>query len=104
MGRIFSTSRDDAYVSEILERSRNMEKLLRHHVQGISLDTDNLRNLAEAIPESEVFLPPEMEGCSNSNGTTHHDPFNDTEDLTIDEKFTVQPLGHNATRVLAIYS
>jgi len=81
-----------------------MEKLLRHHVQGISLDTENLRSLAEAIHETETPLPSEMEECLYSNETTNNDSFNDTEDVTIDENFTVKPLGHNATRSLVFFS
>lgn len=97
-----STAGDDAYLSEILERSKNMEKILRYHVEGISFDTETLKNLADAISESENLLLSERGACSNSRNVAHDDAFDTTEDLSMDEKFTVQPLGHNATRSLTL--
>lgn len=93
-----SASGEDTNVAEILERSKNMEKLLRYHVRGISLDTDSLRRMAGTVPKANPSNSSHEEQMPNMDTMTSQDPFSETEDLALDENITVQPLAHNATR------
>lgn len=77
-------SQDD---SDLRQRVRYMERLLRHYVGDISLDLENLRGLAEAVTK-EPSAQRERSGSQESDyvGTIE------------EESFTVQPLGNNTTR------
>jgi hypothetical protein len=92
------TSADDAMVADILERSKLMEKLLQHYVRGISLDAESLRSMAAALPNGDSANPSDIEEISYTEIQANEDSLNDTEDLTLDENFTVKPLAHNTTR------
>ena len=93
------TSADnDVMVADILERSKLMEKLLQHYVRGISLDAESLRSMAAALPNGDSANPSDMEDISYTEIKANEDSLNDTEDLTLDENFTVKPLAHNTTR------
>lgn len=89
-----SSSTSDALLREqrnriLRDRVRYMERILKHEIKGISLDTESLRVRAEAIPEegcrSERFVSPD-----GSSG----------EELAIeDEICTIDPVeGDTATR------
>ena len=67
-----------------------MERILKHEIKGISLDTESLRARAEAIPE-EVYHGEGSEGPMDSS----------SEELAIeDETCTIDPVeGDTAARV-----
>jgi hypothetical protein len=96
-----SPREDDIHVLELVERSQYMEKLLRHYVSGISLDTESLRRLSDSIPTDNLDAQFPSENTQAAEDQSNEEPFNDTEDLTLDENFTVKPLAHNTTRQLA---
>lgn len=77
-------SHDDA---DLRQRVRYMERLLRHYVGDISFDLENLQGLVKEV-ENESSIQRERSGSEESEyvGTIE------------EEKFTVQPLGNNATR------
>lgn len=75
-----------------------METLLRNYDPDISLETENLKTMAEALTTKENGGPSEMVETSPSV-TNNQDQTNDVEDLTLDEDFTVKPLPHNTTRM-----
>jgi hypothetical protein len=92
------TSADDVMVADILERSKLMEKVLQHYVRGISLDAESLRSMAAALPNGDSANPSDIEEISYAETQADEDSLNDTEELTLDENFTVKPLAHNTTR------
>lgn len=77
-------SQDD---SDLRQRVRYMERLLRHYVGDISLDLENLRGLADAVTKE----PSAQRERSGSQGS-------DYVGTIEEESFTVQPLGNNTTR------
>ncbi|KAH8169239.1 fungal specific transcription factor domain-containing protein [Sarocladium implicatum] len=77
---------------EANERIQHMEKLLRHYAGNISLETENLRNLAEAIDKDHP--------AAQNEGSRYHDSDIGAEE----EKFTVQPLGDNITHYSGEFS
>lgn len=72
------------------DRLRYMERILKHEVKSISLDTESLRVRAEAIPDEGY----RDEGSAGSNDSS-------CDELAIeDETFTIDPVeGDSATRV-----
>lgn len=63
-----------------------MERLLRHTMKGIALDTANLRSLAENIPEENSAEEPQWESSGE-------------EDLTLEEEVcTIDPVEDTTTR------
>ncbi|KAE8137784.1 fungal-specific transcription factor domain-containing protein [Aspergillus pseudotamarii] len=73
-----------ADIRELAERSRYMECILKHTVQGISLDTDNLSQMANALAsdqERHRELPVEhgdVDGLSIDDEACTIDPVEDT--------------------------
>lgn len=67
-----------------------MERILKHEIKGISLDTDSLRVRAEAIPE---------DGFRGEGSAAPKD--SSSEELAIeDETCTIDPVkGETATRM-----
>jgi hypothetical protein len=72
------------------DRARYMERILKHEIKSISLDTESLRVRAEAIPEEGY----RGQGSAGPNGSS-------CEELVIeDETCTIDPVeGDTATRV-----
>jgi len=65
-----------------------MEQILKHKIQGISLDAENLARIAKSIPTQPT--------SSNSD-------IEDTEDLAIEEEVpTIQPVEQTTTRLFYI--
>lgn len=73
--------------AEINKRVQHLEKLLRHYAGNISLEADDLRDLAEAI-DKERPAPHQERSVSQGSDQLGAD----------EERFTVQPLGNNITR------
>ncbi|KAB8264696.1 fungal-specific transcription factor domain-containing protein [Aspergillus pseudonomiae] len=73
-----------ADVRELAERSRYMERILRHTMHGISLDTDNLSQMANALastkehPRERPLEPEEEDGFSIDDEACTIDPVEDT--------------------------
>lgn len=63
-----------------------MEKLLRHYVGDVRFDLENLHRLVKAV-DTEPPTQRELSGSQSEYVGTIEE-----------EKFTVQPLGNNATR------
>jgi hypothetical protein len=73
--------------SELIERSRYMERILKRTIEGISFDTKSLGKLAEAL-----------DADYHDKGATSSDP-KDVEGLGIDdEACTMEPVGDTTTR------
>lgn len=63
-----------------------MEKLLRHYVGDVSFDLENLHRLVKTVDKESSTQRERSGSQSEYVGTIE------------EEKFTVQPLGNNATR------
>ena len=72
------------------DRARYMERILKHEIKGISLDTESLRVRAEAIPDEDY----RREGSPGATDSS-------CDELVIeDETCTIDPVeGDTATRV-----
>lgn len=76
--------------TDVDQRLRYMERLLRHYAGDISLETDDLRAAVETVSKE---ASPRAEGVERRRST-------DSDDLEAEaESFTVQPLENNATRM-----
>ncbi|RAQ76622.1 fungal specific transcription factor [Aspergillus flavus] len=73
-----------ADVRELAERSTYMERILRHTMQGISLDTDTLSQMANALasnqehPREPPLEPEEVDGLPIDDEACTIDPVEDT--------------------------
>lgn len=77
--------------SILRDRARYMERILKHEIRGISLDTESLRVRAEAIPD---------EGYRREGSAGATDSSCDDELVIEDETCTIDPVeGDTATRV-----
>ncbi|KAH7147200.1 fungal-specific transcription factor [Dactylonectria estremocensis] len=79
--------------SELIERSKHMERILQHTMEGISLDTKNLSNVADRL-----------EADHQSRNAASAGP-RDLEGLEIDdEACTMQPVGDTTTHFSGEFS
>ncbi|WZH44192.1 fungal-specific transcription factor [Fusarium acuminatum] len=76
-------------MGELLERSKHMERILRHTMVGISLDTKNLSDIADRLEAEHQSLNPASSGSRDLEGLEVN-----LEALEIDEEAcTMQPVG-----------
>lgn len=86
--RTASLNRDEGTEAE---RVRYMEKILAHHVPGISFDIESLRKVAEDLEKQHQG--------SDVDGPPTQVELEELEDLAIDdEDFTIKALPDNTTR------
>ncbi|KAH7141628.1 fungal-specific transcription factor [Dactylonectria macrodidyma] len=79
--------------SELIERSKHMERILQHTMEGISLDTKNLSNIADRLEADHQSRNPASAGPR------------DLEGLEIDdEACTMQPVGDTTTHFSGEFS
>ncbi|KAG5810823.1 hypothetical protein H9Q71_005227 [Fusarium xylarioides] len=75
--------------SQLIERSKHMERILRRTMPGISLDTENLSNIADRLEAEHQSLNPASDGPRDLEGLGDN-----LEALEIDdEACTMQPVG-----------
>jgi hypothetical protein len=83
-------------MGELLERSKHMERILRHTMVGISLDTKNLSDIADRLEAEHQSLNPASSGSRDLEGLEVN-----LEALEIDEEAcTMQPVGDTTARLL----
>lgn len=87
-------------MGELIERSKHMERILRHTMTGISLDTKNLSDVADRLEADHQSLN------QASEGPRHLEELEvNLEALEIDEEAcTMQPVGDTTARLLTLYS
>lgn len=73
--------------AQLAQRLKYMERLLQHYAGDINLDSDNLRDLADAV-DKDAAIP--RGNATTSQGSEYLGPD--------EENFSVQPLGNNITR------
>ncbi|KAH7201351.1 fungal-specific transcription factor [Fusarium oxysporum] len=75
--------------SQLIERSKHMERILRRTMPGVPLDTENLSNIADRLDAEHQSLNPASDGPRDLEGLGDN-----LEALEIDdEACTMQPVG-----------